>query len=74
MFQNWLCNASVQLNLQQCFEVQMIKPKLILNANLIFFIFGLFTIDGDKKVHDDYGHHHDVYTCTGLVEIVSINF
>ena len=47
------------------------KTKTNLNASLIF---GLFTIDGDKKVHDGHGHHHVVYNHTSPVEIVSIKF
>ena len=48
----------------------MTKPKLIFNANF----FGLFTIDGDKKVFNGHGHYLHFYCHTGHTDVVSINF
>ena len=45
------------------------KAKTDLNAN-----FGLFTIDGNKKVYHGLGHHICLHWGAGLVKVVSINF
>ena len=45
------------------------KAETDLNAN-----FGLFTIDGHKKVLNGHGHYLHFYCRTGHIEVVSINF
>ena len=45
------------------------KAKTDLNAN-----FCLFTIDGDKKIHNGLGHYNYFYCRAGHFEVVSINF
>ena len=45
------------------------KAETDLNAN-----FGMFTIDGDKKIRKGLGHYTYFYWHTGHIEVVSINF
>ena len=43
-------------------------------TDFLMLIFGLFTIDGDKKVFNGHDHYLQFYCCTGHIEVVSINF